>query len=348
MLKKQHLINVDIIRIIAGLSVVFIHASDSFLIYPPNYGIGGLSYLFLSFLNVASRICVPLFILLSGYLLLKPEKIINIKNFYMRRLSKIGIPFVFWLVAYYITQSSRGAHISLGYILNSLYSTNIGILYFLVIIFELYLITPFLIKLLKSNKKTVQVIFILSIIITIASNILSLYIPFVNILTTNVFTIFVPYISYYVGGYYLGNVSISSTQKVFVIFGYWVALLFTFFSTDAAAVTIINGTELQFNNINVLVMSFLLFTFFINNSFLKQRFSNFQFIKTIGSSIFGIYLIHPYIFILLDACLRLQPDNIQHLMVLFVFIKSITVFGVSLLIVIIARRLAVINKVFGS
>jgi len=88
MQEKKYFINADILRIFAGLAVVLIHVTDPFLIYPPYWGIGGLQFLILSLLNTASRVCVPLFIMLSGYLLLRPEKIFNLKIFMFAELQE--------------------------------------------------------------------------------------------------------------------------------------------------------------------------------------------------------------------------------------------------------------------
>src|SRR5207247_57334 len=101
----------------------------------------------------------------------------------------------------------------------------------------------------------------------------------------------------------------SSTQKILVLFSFWVVLLFTLFSTDTTAVSVINTNERQFDSVNVFMMSILAFIFLINNSFIKHTLSRpfvLFWIKVIATSIFGIYLIHPFILMLLGKYTHLN------------------------------------------
>jgi surface polysaccharide O-acyltransferase-like enzyme len=352
-MQKKYLVNADILRIIAGIAVVFIHASDSFLIYPPYWGIGGLQFLILSFLNAASRICVPLFIMLSGYLLLRPEKNLNFKEFYIRRAGKISIPLVFWLIIYFLAFFLTGNSISLNIIISFILTNNIGVLYFLIIILELYAITPLLyIFLQKTDSRSHAILFSSSVLFTISLNIMNIYVPKAHVLTeNNILTIFIPYISYYIGGYYLGSINFSSTKKILALFGFWVSLLFTLFSTDSTAVSAINASGRQFDSFNVFLMSIFIFIFFINNSFIKRVFSRStltSFIKIIASSIFGIYLIHPYILLFINKYPHLNPGDIYSPMIIFIIIKAVAIFMVSFGIVLIGRKIPVIKSIFGE
>ena len=349
-MQKKYLVNADIIRIIAGFAVVFIHVTDPFLAYPPYYGVGGFPYLILSFLNALSRVCVPLFIMLSGYLLLKPEKTIRIHDFYVRRITRIGIPILFWFSMYFFTLSQTGNHLSFYSLFNSILSVNIGMLYFLIIIFELYIITPLLLIFLKrAGKGSGTAIFIF---LTLGLNTITTYLPNTRfLLDGNIFTIFIPFISYYLGGYYLRNITPSSTQRVILLFGLWVILLLTLFSTDNTAVSVVNTQERQFDSINVLIMSILVFILFINNSFIRRCFSKppaLFCIKIVAGSIFGIYLVHQYILMLFNNYTHLNPGNIYSPMLLFVFLKIIAVFAISFGIVAIGRKIPILNKVFGE
>jgi len=170
-------------------------------------------------------------------------------------------------------------------------------------------------------------------------------------ISNNILTIFIPYISYYIGGYFLRDITLSSTKKVFVLFGFWIVLLFTLLLTDTTATSAINTGGRQFDSFNVLIMSILVFILFINNNFVKQKFSKpvvLFFIKIIAGSIFGIYLIHPYILILFNNYAHLNPGNIYSPMILFVFLKAIAVFTISFGIVAIGRKIPILNKIFGE
>jgi surface polysaccharide O-acyltransferase-like enzyme len=79
----EHNILIDIARIIGALAVVAIHVTDGLVNLPNHFG--GVSWWWANFINTSSRIAVPLFIMISGYLLLDSKKNSNI-NFYSRQI----------------------------------------------------------------------------------------------------------------------------------------------------------------------------------------------------------------------------------------------------------------------
>ncbi len=96
--KPPRLSSIDFIRAYAIILVVMVHASG-----PPLYdynhvprGYWWTANLFDSF----ARPCVPLFIMVSGFLLLDGSKEEAIGTFFRKRLSKVLIPYVFWSAFY--------------------------------------------------------------------------------------------------------------------------------------------------------------------------------------------------------------------------------------------------------
>lgn len=88
---------VDILRFIAIFMVICIHCSDPFHVSPearsnPEFNFWGSVYG--SFL----RPCVPLFVMITGLLLL-PVKM-SMGEFYKRRLLRIAVPFIIWSILY--------------------------------------------------------------------------------------------------------------------------------------------------------------------------------------------------------------------------------------------------------
>lgn len=88
---------VDVLRFIAIFMVIAIHCSDPFNVSPearsnPEFNFWGGIYG--SFL----RPCVPLFVMITGLLLL-PVKL-PIGEFYKKRLLRIAVPFIIWSVLY--------------------------------------------------------------------------------------------------------------------------------------------------------------------------------------------------------------------------------------------------------
>lgn len=85
---------VDVIRFVAIFMVIASHCGDNVSQADrvlPEYK--QLSSIFLSLL----RPCVPLFVMLTGYLLL-PIKQMDLSTFYKKRIGRVAIPFVIWVV----------------------------------------------------------------------------------------------------------------------------------------------------------------------------------------------------------------------------------------------------------
>ena len=93
----KRIVSLDALKLIAIFMVICVHCSDPFNVSPearsnPDFHFWGSIYG--SFL----RPCVPLFVLITGILLL-PVKL-SMKEFYRKRLLRIAFPFVIWSVLY--------------------------------------------------------------------------------------------------------------------------------------------------------------------------------------------------------------------------------------------------------
>lgn len=95
---KKLAIPVDLIRTLAIGLVVLLHASNEALqasSVPMPFWWTALVY------KSLSLSCVPLFVMLSGALLLQPAKLNEpIRVFLKKRLTRIGLAFVFWSMVY--------------------------------------------------------------------------------------------------------------------------------------------------------------------------------------------------------------------------------------------------------
>lgn len=90
-LSREHIVWVDLLRVIACFLVIVSHACDPFVGQLDSNRSEFLSGVFIgSFV----RPCVPLFVMISGLLLLPIN--MNMKDFYSRRAKRLVAPFVFW------------------------------------------------------------------------------------------------------------------------------------------------------------------------------------------------------------------------------------------------------------
>lgn len=92
--ERQHIYYFDYLRILSLCSVIFMHTASV-----PLRGVRNLSWMFLNLGSSLAFTAVPLFMMMSGYLLLSDEKTLNITLLFRRRLPRLVIPFAFWNIA---------------------------------------------------------------------------------------------------------------------------------------------------------------------------------------------------------------------------------------------------------
>jgi surface polysaccharide O-acyltransferase-like enzyme len=143
----------DLTRTLGIILVIMLHASNEALqnqSLPASYWWTGAVY------KTLSLSCVPLFVMLSGALLLQPSKLNEpIRVFLKKRASRIGFAFTFWTAIYiawgfYTTQHPITV-VDVGQsVLKSLMTGAYYHFWFIYLIAGLYLITP-IIRVIVSN-----------------------------------------------------------------------------------------------------------------------------------------------------------------------------------------------------
>ena len=83
----------DAARWLAAVAVVLLHSAALIVSDPAAYG--GGAWLAANLYDSAARWCVPVFVMVSGALLLDPGKPQDALKFYSRRMARICAPLVF-------------------------------------------------------------------------------------------------------------------------------------------------------------------------------------------------------------------------------------------------------------
>lgn len=96
-LNQERIIWADVLRFIAMFMVISVHCTDPFNISPaarlnPEYNFWGTIY------GSVLRPCVPLFVMLTGMLLLPVSQ--EIELFYKKKLTRVIFPFLIWSILY--------------------------------------------------------------------------------------------------------------------------------------------------------------------------------------------------------------------------------------------------------
>jgi len=190
---------ISTLRVVAALAVVVLHTSHFFVINrdnvaPDAWWVGNL-------IDSAVRWCVPVFVMVSGALLLDPSRHEDALAFARKRAGRVLTPLVFWTI-FYLAFRIIFQNLQFGEI-RRLLAEGIPYyhLWYLFMIPGLYLVTPFLRTYIRHSEDRERWYLILVLLLLAAINGYVTY--FQRADTQSVFTLFVPYIAYYLAGYQL-------------------------------------------------------------------------------------------------------------------------------------------------
>ena len=93
-MSKKRIFYYDVLRAIAILGIVFCHVSTAFVLT----GVNNPTFYISAFFDCFRDFSIPIFVMLSGALLVNRKD--SLGDFFKKRLSRLFIPFIFWVVIY--------------------------------------------------------------------------------------------------------------------------------------------------------------------------------------------------------------------------------------------------------
>ena len=193
------------LRVLAALAVVTLHTSHFFVVSHGNTP--SFAWWFGNTVDAAMRWCVPVFVLVSGALLLDPRHAESPVIFARKRARRVLIPLAFWSAVYLSWRVAFG-HLTLAEVPRLLLE---GIpyyhLWYLYMIPGLYLFTPFLRSYIRSSTDRER--WYLTGLLLLLASVNSYISSFLRQDTQSFFTLFIPYLAYYLAGYQLRTVKIG-------------------------------------------------------------------------------------------------------------------------------------------
>ncbi|MFC2063832.1 acyltransferase, partial [Chloroflexota bacterium] len=143
-------------RILAIFVVLLAHSADVVIV---TNQIGTYNWWIGNVYDILGRWSVPVFVMVSGALLLNPSRKEDLNTFYRKRLSRILLPILFWSV-FYILITIRFGEYWLGHspsfssiLMDLAAGKPFFHLWFLYMILGLYLFTPFLRKIVENTTR---------------------------------------------------------------------------------------------------------------------------------------------------------------------------------------------------
>lgn len=289
-MKAQRILWLDILRILAAFMVVFIHS--------PKAIEGMESNIYYAMYNYIMLPCVPLFFIISGYLLLPTKE--NMFPFLKKRMTRIVFPLLFWSIIILIIghhNSWKDFFQNLFYI--PFFQKVNGHYWFLYSLISIYLVLPIVSAWLRTAEQR-ELEFALYLWLFVSA------LPFLNILLPNVFDgngdyfNFLYYnagfLGYFFLGYYLKsykkkNMLLKSFVLMLITSGFHLFLMV--YAKTRGEVSIILPIMNPYLSVDVIFQS--LFIFLV----VKKYGSKLSFMEGLIHSLalltFGVYLIHGLI-----------------------------------------------------
>lgn len=210
----------DLLRILSISGVVAIHVFGLRVGAEPK---GDRSWWIATILDIGFIWVVPVFIMISGALLLGSQQLIsNSSGFYRKRALRIIPALIAWNVIYLVGVRiwMRGEELSTSRILQLLYDSSVFTqLYFLWIVVGLYAVAPVLAAFIRpgGNRRAAVLAGVL-----VSTSVLAYMLPGVlahfNVsrpVSLNFLTMWIPYVGYFVAGYALRNLRLRGFPLAF-------------------------------------------------------------------------------------------------------------------------------------
>lgn len=305
--KKPRVLWLDLLRITAIVLVLFVHAAAQTIHNTP---LNSTRFYALVIYDDLAHIAVPLFVMISGCMLLDPKRPFDTRKFYSKNIFRIVVAFLFWTSVNLVYDAARYYFEHDGFsgfsVENMFKGFFVGKIYmwYLFMIFGLYIITPLvrcITKEMKNAKYFLSVFAVFGCLIPTLVEFGKVFditaLKWLDAMRGNMrFYFALGYTGYYVMGYVLYRCKISKRTEYLL---YAMSLLLSVASViGTIKISQMNGKDYTglygYPMLNIVINSAAVFVFFKNrvSRLNLQRFE--KAIVTLSGCTFGIYLTHMY------------------------------------------------------
>ena len=338
---KEHYYWLDLVKIVACFLVIVNHTGGFLLTYSGSDNLGSSLFYMINF--VVCKIGVPLFIMTTGFLLL--EKKSSFSNM-GKKIYRIFVPLILLSIFSYFSINGILIEQIKIFIIELLKNPLLVQFWYLYMLIGLYLVTPFLQKMVKNFDLKDYKYFI--VIILIIPSFLPIVSSYFNLNFSFYFTIalFPICVGYYIAGLYLSKLPLNKKYRNIAIIlaiiswiGFLCSMLIPYMMNGEISYTLDNWSY-----INVAIPSlslFYLFRYYFENRKFKEKTN--KVIMIVGSVTFGIFLFHTFINYRLYGL-----DIMQNIFGLNIFVGIIVLeiltFIISGILTYILKKVKLINK----
>lgn len=335
---KERVFYIDVLRVLAMIAVILNHSFGYFSCDNWTRYFNTKIYFVDIILNSITRFNVPIFIMISGALLLQSPQSTDIKHIWKERIRNVIIPFIVWTIIYIIVNCYRGGvNVLTKECIKALmrpraYSYHLWYMYMLIL---LYAVTPLLYVIVNAGEKYLNYCLVFWIVFSIGYPLINHLCPQIEMKSFQNYNVAGGYIGYYLLGYRLSKCKTVSRKWCLIIF------ICSWIVTILASIGYQNhirgydGCFLAFLSPNIVFMSASLFLA-IKNSVTGRRLNKYFKIVILQLSrlSFGIYLVH-YMIRDLVKILITEGYVTEYI---YIILSPILVFSVSVTVIYIVSR----------
>lgn len=321
-------INYDILRIASAVSVVFIHVNAYYFKVRYINGVYDSITVIEQIINFISRFSVPCFVMLSGAFSLNNSKNEDISYYYRKIFKKIVFPYTMVLTVWFVLYAIKYIIFNkdyLGYI-EFFIKLSPGNLWFMPMIICLYLLTPYLQKMINcfNNKEYFIVVIVFMVWAVISQMTTDSEFPY-NI------SVVMSYLSYYLLGGYLKKYDDRKRLKTS-----WVIIILIITVIIGCSSRIYFGNAYPYylvippftNFFDPFIVLYSICIFYLCG-FFTWKCNSETLMSNIANNAFYIYMFHTPVWMILQHILRGKVIINE---VLTIFVCSLIVFFLSALV----------------
>lgn len=303
----------DLLRIAATLAVIMIHCSGVFVSDAQASSSGLIAG---TVFNGISRFGVPVFVMITGSLLLNEDKLITLRDVFCKYIKGILTVLVFWSVVYALIYSVARPLLSGGEI--SLFAVASAIirghyhLWYLYMLIGLYLALPFFKSFTKKENKGLVLFFIAialvsSFISPLGSILTDLWPEFSTVgyfLQSLHLQFFGGFAAYFLTGWYITHIGISKKWLRIVIYlsGVCSAAIMIFY------VLLTKDVERGYANLGIPIFFFASGIFLWFSNMRELRGEGFKkLLASVSTACFGVYVVHPLVLAFVERVISFDP-----------------------------------------
>lgn len=334
----------DVLRLLAILAVVMVHTSGQFIIAEPSLS---LDYISCNILTALSRFAVPVFVMISGALMLNEKKELENKKIFRSAIS-FFILIIIWSLLFSVGYNVlkpmlKNEPFSLDAFIHTIIIGGDYHIWYLYMIVGLYLITPILRLFVKlKHKRLIKYLLILSVTVSITvptvNSIANIFLDSNDIILQFVkqfrMSLITEYLTYYVLGWYLTSFELKKPHRLVLYISGLLGLAATVVATQLSLKEPGRLTTTFHNNnmLNVFIFSVAVFVLVLTLCKGKDLSRFKKPLVALSNLSFGVYLIHGFYIFAFEFVTASIPSDLLKTAVIFAgttVLSYVTVFIMS-------------------